>query len=168
MLLERIRADEALSKFIIPECCENNISVSISEEIQDANLLILKIDDYYNSLNLERCPAAIDCLIIQKCEDNSYSLTLVELKNITSAKGFTSENMKEKFDTCLNDFMAKRFKNYFNRDYKSLRLYFLSNIEIYRRTLGLKLEILIQYSFNWRGRKFMIDPRMPVLEVKKC
>lgn len=168
MLIEKIKSDELLKNHIKSECCENNVSVSISPNIDPKDYTIIKVDSFYNNLNLEKTPASIDCLIIQKCSNGNYSITLVELKCITSTSGFTLNNVKEKFNTCINDFMKIRFKEYFNRDYKKFHMYFVTNIDIYKRNLGLKLEILIQYRFDWRGKKYIIDPRMPIPEIRNC
>ena len=57
------------------------------------------------------------------------------------------ENMKSKFDTTLNDFIKNRFRDPLDIDYKDIKLYFVSKQEIYKRDLGLKMEVLMNIIF---------------------
>ena len=64
-------------RYILPK---NSEKLTVKTEI---------MPDYYtifnngkNSLNIEKRPASIDCLIIRECLNSGYGLTLVELKNI--------------------------------------------------------------------------------------
>ena len=168
MLINIIKNDPILKDYVISECCENNVSISLSPDINIENYVILKIDAFYNALEIELKPPSIDCLIIVKCSDNTYAIYLIELKSTSSANRLTIENILLKYDTCLKDFMMVRFKDYFNRDYKRIKLYLISNIDIYRRNRVLKLEILIKHKFWWKGKKIMVDPRMPIPQIKNC
>jgi hypothetical protein len=168
MLIENIKAHEILSQFLEDDCCENNICVTFAENIVRENYIIIKVDKYYNSLGLAKTPASLDCLIIRKCLNTGFGLTLVELKDIHSGKAFEFDNMKSKFETTINDFMQNRFKDLLYKDYKDIKLYFVSNIEIYKRDIGLKLETLINVRFNYGDRKFMIQPKMPTPNIRNC
>ena len=64
--------------------------------------------------------------------------------------------------------MQKRFKDLLDKDYKSVKLYFVTNIEIYKRDLGLKLDTLINLRFNFRGKKLMIEARKPEPMITNC
>ena len=44
----------------------------------------------------------------------------------------------------------------------------LANKEIYKRDLGLKIEVLMNLRFKFNERKLMIIPRMPDPTIKKC
>lgn len=167
-MIENIRADEVLQNYLADECCENDVCVTFHEDISRENYIIIKVDDYYNSLNIEQRPPSLDCLIIRKCLSTGYGLTLVELKNIKSSDGFTVENMKAKFEICLSDFMQKRFKILLDKDYKHIELFFVSNIEIYKRDLGLKLEALSSVKFKYRSKTLMIKPKMPHPTITSC
>ena len=167
-MISKIKAHEKLQAFLVSECCENNVSVIFDPNVSSAGYVIIKVDDFYNSLGLEKTPPSLDCMIIRKCLVSGFGLTLVELKEISSAGSFKIDNLKAKFETCLDDFIQKRFKDLLDKDYKSIKLYFVSNIEIYKRDIGLKLEVLINIRFDYQGRKLMIEPRMPHPTITNC
>ena len=114
-------------------------------------------------------PPSPDCFIIQRCAGtDKYGITIVELKGISTSDGFKVENMKAKFETCFQEFMLKDFKNYFNRDFVRIQLYFVSEIEIYRREAGLKMKVLENIRFTFRGQKCSIKPYKPTPAIKPC
>jgi hypothetical protein len=168
MLIEHIKSHPTLSQFLEEECCENNVGVTFAEDIAEESYIIIKVDDFYNSLGLGDTPPSLDCLIIRKCLNTGFGLTLVELKDIHSGQGFDFNNMKAKFETTINDFIQNKFKDLLFKDYKDIKLYFVSNIEIYKRDLGLKLETLMNVRFNYGGRKLMIQPKMPTPTITNC
>jgi hypothetical protein len=167
-MLENIKSHEILSQFLVEECCENEVSVTFNEDVAKDSYIIIKVDDYYNSLDIEKRPPSLDCLIIRKCLNTGFGLTLVELKSTENSQGFTFKNMKAKFETVLDDFMQNRFKDLLYKDYKHIKLYFVSNIEIYRRDIGLRLENLMNVRFNYGGRRLMVEPRMPHPTITNC
>lgn len=167
-MLRKIRNHPVLRNLIKDSCCENGICVSFAEDIDRDNTIILKVDEFYNTLGLEETPPSIDCFIIRKCVNGGYGLTLVELKNIHSSKGFDIQKMKGKFVTTIDDFMKTRFKEPLDVDYKTIKLFFVSNIEVYRRDLGLKMEVLMNTRFKINGRQHMIQPRMPDPTISNC
>lgn len=167
-MINLIKNDQELSGFIVDECTENDICVDMDNVIDKNDYVIIKVDDYYNSLNIPNRPPSPDCLIVQKCKNGDYALIIVELKNIKNSKGFTVDNMCAKFDTCLTDFIPLRFSKYFDLDYKSICLLFVSKIEIYRRDHGLYMDALINKRFSFRGKNLKIKPRMPIPKLKPC
>jgi hypothetical protein len=167
-VFEIIKNDALLRNFIVEECCENDVCVRLDENIPPENFVIIKVDDYYNSLGLGETPASVDCLIIRKCLISDYGLTLVELKNIRFQKRLDIENLKSKFETCLKDFIQQRFRVIYNANYKDIKLYFVSNIKNYKRDIGLMTEILINTKFEFHGKKLMIIPVAPHPTIKNC
>jgi len=167
-MIERILKSELLSLFVEHDCCENDICVSFDESIPRENYLIIKVDKYYNSLNIEFRPASVDCLIIRKCIETDFGLTLVELKDIQANKSFDLENLKAKFENTLNQFIKKDFREFLDVHYISAKLYFVSKKEIHRRDLGLKMELLINTRFKFNGKTLMIEPIMPTPTIKNC
>lgn len=170
VLFEKIRADAALSPFL-KSCCEDEgMSVEMDSSITPEMFVILKPDDYYNSLHLPKTPASPDCLILQQCVNGGYAVTLVELKNIKSAQDVKVEEIVRKFQTCLENFMSVRFEQYFLRDYERIVLYFVTKIgRTYQKDKGLTLETLIDRRFTFRHRKnLMIRLEMPTPAIKPC
>ena len=168
MMIEKVKAHKILSQYIEDTCCENEIGVTFESNILPTSYAILKVDKFYNSLNIEFRPASVDCLIIRKCIKTGYGITLVELKKIENSKGFTVENIKEKFQTTLFDFIKTKFKNPLDVDYSEIKLFFVSNKEIYKRDLGLKMEVLMNVRFKFNGKNRMITPQMPTPTIKNC
>jgi len=167
-MIKRIKGHPILSGLIEDTCCENEVCVTFDDDIPRESYVIIKVDKYYNSLKGIKIPPSVDCLIIRKCENMGYGLTLVELKNIHTSARFETDNLEGKFATTLYDFIKGRFKNPLDIDYKDVKLFFVSNIEIYKRDFGLKLEVLINLRFNFNDRKIMVTPRMPTPSISKC
>lgn len=163
-MISKIRSESAISGFIEETCCENEICVTL-DDIDE--FVIIKVDKYYNSLNIEKRPPSIDCLIIYKCKDsiNKYSATLVELKNTNK---FDLENLKGKFNTTINDFILTKFKNLLKLDFQKIDLFYVSTNEIYKRDISLKLEALMNVRFKYFDKKLMIKPFMPNPAIKNC
>lgn len=168
-MINRIKRHPTLSNHLEETCCENGICVTFDEGILPNSYVIIKVDKFYNGLKLgKKTPASIDCLIVRKCKQSGYGLTLVELKNIASGKGFDIANMKEKFETTLYDFIKNRFKNPLDIDYSEIKLFFVSRQEIHKRDTGLKMEVLINTRFKFNNRNLMIQPKMPSPTIRNC
>lgn len=169
MLLQKIRQNERLKPLLRDRCEDEGICVEIDKNIPKEDYVILKLDSFYNTINFATPPPSPDCFIIQRCAGiDKYGITIVELKGINNSDGFKVENMKAKFETCFQEFMLKDFKNYFNRDYSKIQLYFVSEIEIYRREAGLKMKVLESISFKFRGKPYKIKPYKPTPAIKPC
>ncbi len=168
-MIDKIKNHKILSEFVEDTCCENEICVTFDNSIPAESYVIIKVDKFYNAQKLENdTPASLDCLIIRKCIDGGYGLTLVELKKIKIGAGFDLDNMKEKFETTLYNFIKIRFKEILDIDYKEVKLYFVSKQEIYKRDIGLKMDMLIDLRFSFNGKKLMIRPLMPNPTIKNC
>lgn len=80
-MIKRIKTHKTLSKFVEDSCCENKICVTFDKAISANSYAIIKVDNFYNSQHLgKETPASVDCLIVRKCINGGYGLTLVELK----------------------------------------------------------------------------------------
>ena len=167
-MINKIRAHEVLSKYTEDSCCENGVCVTFDNKVSGESYVIVKVDKYYNSLNVAIRPASVDCLIVRECVNAGHGLTLVELKKIENSKGFTSVNIKEKFQTTLFDFVKTKFSNPLDTDYAEIKLFFVSNKEIYKRDLGLRMEVLMNVRFKFNGKNLMIEPKMPNPAIKNC
>lgn len=168
IMIDRIKKHKVLSQFTDTTCCENDICVSFDKKIDPKDYVIIKVDQYYNSLNIAKRPASVDCLIVRKCTPRGLGLTLVELKNIETSQRFTIANLKEKFETTIHDFMERKFRNVLDKDYLDIKLFFVTKQEIHKRDLGPKLETLINIEFKINGKRRMIAPKMPTPSIKKC
>ncbi len=167
-MIRKIKTHSVLSNFVEDTCSENGICVTFDEGIAPDSYVIIKVDKYYNSLKVAKRPASIDCLIVRECVRSGFGLTLVELKNIGCSRGFDANNVKEKFETTLYDFIKKKFRDPLDIQYSEIKLFFVSKQEIYKRDMGLKMEFLINTRFKFNGCTLMINPIMPDPTIKKC
>lgn len=167
-MINPLRLNHELVDFVNKRCCENGVCIEIDESIPDEDVLILKIDSYYNSLHMERTPPSVDCLIIVRCTAGDYQMTLVELKNIGSGKtGYRAKAVAEKFRTTLDDFISKRFPIIGNANIRSIKLKFITPLNPFRDN-GLMIETFINNRIPFQGKNLVIDPRLPTETVRRC
>lgn len=170
-MINKIKYTEALKPFITHECEENKISASKADDIPCDNYLVIKVDDYYNSLKRSDTPLSIDCLIPLRCIDKRYIIYLIELKD-TKATRFTVDEIYGKFKTTIEDFMSRRFKTIFlNKRFeiKRLRLYFVTKHYKSYRSDSTKMDFLLSKKpFKFRGRKYQFERKMPEPLIKNC
>ena len=165
MLFREIKENIDLSKIICEQCEDEGIGITIDPRIAQNDVLILKVDDFYNSLTIEKRPPSPDCFILVQCESGGFKLTIVELKNIDI---FTVNDIVQKFKTCLDDFMTIRFADYFDFDYQKIELILVSLKESYSRDRGLRASALMSKRFVFRGKRCMFTPHNPTPTVKPC
>ncbi|MDX2069638.1 MAG: hypothetical protein SFV55_14515 [Haliscomenobacter sp.] len=165
-MIEKIKEEPLLSRLLRDECEENEVCVTFDESIPKENYVILNIDEHYRSIQLNRPPTP-DCLIVQQCEDGTYSLFVIELKKAAKPRGFKVDKLVAKFETCLNDFMANEFKDIFDQKFKRVQLFFVSNIDP-QTNKSLILKGLISRSINFQGANRPIVPKMPNYKIEKC
>lgn len=165
---EAIKADEKLQAIIKQHCEDEGMCVSFDEKLKEIDYLILKVDDFYNSLQTEFRPPSPDCMIVIPCIGGGYKLVIVELKGIKKNRHFDINNVTEKFRTCLNDFILTRFSQHFAIEYNTIELLFVTNIDIYRGELGLSMQLLMRKKFTYKGRNYLIKPSEPQKAIKPC
>jgi hypothetical protein len=178
-MIEEIISDSILKKYIGSECKENNISVTIDKNIIPKDITFIKVDEYYNK-EVYPIPPAIDSLIPVRESKNSYSLYLIELKNIKSLDGFERKQVYDKFKTTINDFMSIRYNYIFLNDkysIKKIRLYFVSDPlklkgkedkEIKKKIEGTKLEFHLNLPlFKFKNKICKIEYRVPEPIISK-
>ncbi|MDM8521956.1 hypothetical protein QUF80_01155 [Desulfococcaceae bacterium HSG8] len=185
-MLDEILQDTELFALCRGECFENDICIEFDELLAEDRFLILKTDAYYSSSRMHNPPPSLDCLIVVECETTPcYDFYLIEMKDISSPSGFEIENIRQKFATVIEDFLKNRFGHIFSNPTYCLnkfRLYFVSDAcrikkkfrgitqEAYRKKiLGTKYEAFLSLKpFEFRGKKALIDPRLPNPMVEVC
>jgi hypothetical protein len=178
MLISLLSSDNTLSRYLCRDCEENGISIQIQESIQSDNILIIRVDRYYNHLvqDPDCCP---DCLIIQRCSPNTFYIYIVELRNIASPSGFKISLIVEKFITCLDDFMSQRFGNYFHNEMfriLGIKLIFITDPYGFRKhpekqllMRGHKLDALMSQRVpQYFNKHLYIEHRLPNPTIKNC
>ena len=71
-MINRIKYQKSLKDFTGYECEENKYFVKMADDIPGDHYLVIKVDNYYNSLNLAKTPPSIDCLVPLKCRNNDF------------------------------------------------------------------------------------------------
>lgn len=112
-LIDNLKREVSLIPYIVAECEDEGLCVGFESDVDKENTVIIKVDDFYNGLNMSITPASIDCLIIQFCGADKYHIYLVELKNVKAPGSIGNKNLEEKYETTLNDFMSNKFRHFF-------------------------------------------------------
>jgi len=178
MLIDLLKNDLSINKFFCNFCAENNISVKIDEAIEKNDILIIRVDNYYNQI-VKNPDCSPDCLIIQRCGNSIYNIFIIELRNIISPDGFKISDIVEKFITCLDDFMSNRFANYFHNStfvFKNIFLLFITDPYGFKdspnkqiKMQGHKLDTLISQKIpKYFGKHLYISHKIPDPTIKKC
>lgn len=119
-MIKSILANNILVNHFKHEIKENGVSVKIDKEfyLDDSKLNLeclvnISIDEFYNSQRMRQTPPSIDNLLVIDRGNKRFSLYLIELKDVSTLDYLSFENIRGKFETTINDFMANRFKNEF-------------------------------------------------------
>ena len=100
MLIDLLKQDPIIQKYICQSCSENGIEVSIDGAINVDRILVIKVDDFYNSEVIQpNCSP--DCLIIQQC-NGYFNIYIVELRNVNGPKGIKVSQIEEKLNDCAS------------------------------------------------------------------
>lgn len=129
-MIQKIKNCKELIPYLKDFIEDEGIRVEIDSSIDKRELAIIKVDEYYNGLHLARPPKSIDYAVVVDCECKSYALYLLELKNVKSPKGLRIEDIQQKFQVTIEDFLSIRFRNIFMADeykYKNIKLYLVSD-----------------------------------------
>jgi hypothetical protein len=175
-MINKIKNTKALQPFITDKCEENEVAAEMDETIHPDNYLVLKVDNYYNSLHLANTPPSVDCLVPLKCRDNGFIIHLIELKKIKRPGSFSVKNLYKKFKTTIENFMAKRFKNIFHNEkyytIKRLELYFVTSSydeKIRRKEGTTRMDTLLaRPPFRFMRKKYQIKHKLPNPIIKSC
>ncbi len=181
-LFEKILNNPSLFSILRSDCSENNMRVDFCEFLEENfhdKVLILKIDDHYHSREMHNPPKSIDCIVLVKCDDGSYTMYLIELRDISSPSGFTPKEIKEKFNTSVDKFLKNDFSTVFQgENFKDIRAFFITGAYGYisqekfdesSKTRGLKTEIFQSQSpYEFDGKYFMIEPKVPYPMIERC
>ena len=116
-LVAALKNDARIAPFLKTTCAERGMAATVSPVIAPDDIVIISPDGYYNSaagpLNPPKSP---DCLVVVRCHNGEFRVFVVELRDISSARGFTLDGIRDKFLTCLTDFMQGVLGAHFNRE----------------------------------------------------
>ncbi|MBK6680382.1 MAG: AAA family ATPase [Ignavibacteriales bacterium] len=167
-LIQDVRNNLLISPFIEQTCCENNIEVSVSKEVNSDSICIIKVDKYYNSLNLSKTPPSVDCLILQHCTLQNFYFHIIELKSVDKSPRLDINIVIEKFRTTITDFISVRFLEPIGKyDSVKLKLILVSKVGNTGSDTMLR-KILRENSFSYKGLKSIIDLKYSTYTIESC
>jgi len=178
-LIAALRADPLLAPFLKSTCAERGMAATISPDIAPEDIVIISPDGYYNSLYQNR-PKSPDCLVVVKCRNGEFLSFVVELRDTNSAKGFGVKEARDKFLTCLNDFMRGVLGTHFNRQdivLRRPRLLFVADPYGYRKdpertnryNRSTRMDALLSVPPLWfDGRPLAIEPHETDPLIRPC
>ncbi len=168
-LLNQLKQEATITDFFRPECEDEGICIEVDEDIDENSILIIKPDDYYNSLNLDKTPASVDCLIIQYCESGIYKIYLIELKNFKNARQIDNKNLIEKYRTTLFDFISDRYRHIFNEFEFKTYLWLCAGKVTDDKIRNYSLDFLLSLDhIKFRGLWLGVYGFPPVPTIKSC
>lgn len=167
-IIEDIRNTPALTPFVVNECCERGANLIVSGSIdQDKNEMI-KVDDYYNSLDTE-IPKSVDCLIMHVCSSFGRILHLCELKSYSTSGHISIEDIIEKFRATIDDFIETRFYEPIGKyEYHKMNPVFISKIKRRDKSQKLTLFMAKKNKVHFRGINYTIQVKPNGFEIVDC
>ncbi len=129
-MISKIKNNPKLEDYLRDRIEDEGIEVSVDEKMQANEYVGIKVDDYYNGLHESVVPKATDFVVVVDNSCDSYSMYIIEMKNVNSPKHLVIKDIHEKFFTTIYDFLSERFKDIFLDDrykYKVIKLYLISD-----------------------------------------
>lgn len=187
-LVAALKRDPLIASFIKDSCAEHGMAATVSHGIASEDIVIISPDGYYNSAIGHRLhaqgdgnpPKSPDCLVVLRCHDGTFSLYVIELRDILNQRGFTIEEIQTKFNTCLHDFMEGVLGTHFNNTtyrLNKVRLLFVSDPyggrEYQKQRVqfsrGPKLDLLLTLPpFRFDGRRLGIEHHPTDPLIRPC
>ncbi len=172
MLLNDLRADATLAPHIHQTCCENDVCVDFDPAIPPTDYLVIKVDDFYNAtVPNPDTPKSPDCLIVQRCSAGHFHVHVVELKNVKARGSLDSDAIREKYHTCLMDFMSNRFRlHFYNENYDlKLKLYLVAGKVKEAYSKNFKFDFLLSISaLQFANKRYLIQGENPNPLIRPC
>lgn len=167
MLLDTIKNDERLEKCFKEKCGESGVSANMSSEVNEANYVNINLTQYYKTLRLSSPVATPDCFFLAWCDDETYVLTIIELKS----GNFKPRQVEKQFRTCYDDFMSKQFPAYFDRVFKKIDLILVRNLDddAYKNRAREQLfKVLVNKRFSHNGVTSFIQDKTSPYTISPC
>lgn len=130
-MIQKIKSCRELRPYLCDKIEDEGIEVGIDESLNENEIAIIKVDDFYNGLHMKNPPKSVDFCVLVDCECDWYCLYLLELKNVSSPKHLIIKDIHEKFKNTIHDFLTDRFNRIFLDDkykYKDIKLYLVSDV----------------------------------------
>lgn len=130
-MLNEIISDAVLHSLIRQTCDENEVFIDIDNSLlsggclSDDNIIIIKLDAYYNSKQMHNPPPSPNCLIVLRCKDGTYNVYIIELRHCNGAKRVKLKDIRQKFETAIFDFVGSKYSHIFSHHKYKIKSVFL-------------------------------------------
>jgi hypothetical protein len=131
-MLRKIYTKNELTPYFTRELLENAVGVIINEAMPQDSYVAIDIDEYYHRTAPPPTPAIADILLVAQrlSQNEKHHIYIIEMKNISSPRGFNVNNIYEKFRTAIDDFMKIKYADVFMDEkyqVEKFRLLFISD-----------------------------------------
>jgi hypothetical protein len=167
-MLDKLNTKPELAPFLTNDLLENDVGVVVSEEMPKDSYVAVDIDEYYHHIGLGAIRAIADILLVAQrlSQKEQHHIYIVEMKNISSPRGFDKKNIYEKFFTAIEDFMKRRYADVFmdeSYQVEKFRLFFVTDA-YKRKKRGWTDEQIRSFLLD---TKIMILQTMPLFQYRK-
>lgn len=129
-MVNMIKKDAHLVPYLKTTLEDAGIEVGLDQRLQPDDFAAIKVDDYYAGLKMATPPKAVDFVVVVDCQCDSFSMYILELKNVNGPDKLNIEDIQEKFSNNINLFLSDTFSYIFLNDrfkYKGIKLYLVSD-----------------------------------------
>lgn len=129
-MVNMIKKDAHLVPYLTTTIEDTGIEVGLDQRLCPDDFAAIKVDDYYAGLKISTPPKAVDFVVIVDCQCDSFSMYILELKNVNGPGKLNIVDIQEKFSNTINLFLSNTFSYIFLNDrfkYKEIKMYLVSD-----------------------------------------
>lgn len=113
-MLQKIKNNSELRPYLHTRLEDAGLEVKVAESVREDEYAAIKVDDYYAGLRLgKQTPKSVDFIAVVDNGNAWYNLYVLEFKNCKRPRGLRFGDIREKFETALNNFLSHRFSEIF-------------------------------------------------------
>lgn len=129
-MVNMIKKDAHLVPYLTTTIEDTGIEVGLDQRLCPDDFAAIKVDGYYAGLKISTPPKAVDFVVIVDCQCDSFSMYILELKNVNGPGKLNIVDIQEKFSNTINLFLSDTFSYIFLNDrfkYKKIKMYLVSD-----------------------------------------
>lgn len=112
-MVNMIKKDAHLVPYLTTTIEDTGIEVGLDQRLCPDDFAAIKVDDYYAGLKISTPPKAVDFVVIVDCQCDSFSMYILELKNVNGPGKLNIVDIQEKFSNTINLFLSNTFSYIF-------------------------------------------------------
>ena len=95
-MVNMIKKDAHLVPYLKTTLEDAGIEVGLDQRLQPDDFAAIKVDDYYAGLKMATPPKAVDFVVVVDCQCDSFSMYILELKNVNGPDKLNIEGLRTK------------------------------------------------------------------------